>query len=90
MMSQPLKPFKAQFTLSFKGLDIGCAGKQVRDAQEALEDLGFSIELAAWGEPSAIGEHRDGASECLGGLVADAPSRCSLDQVDAATREGRR
>lgn len=69
--TQPLKPFKAQFTLSFHGIDIGCAGKQIRDAEEALEDLGFELETAAFGEP---GDPQGGVSVLPTGVAADAPS----------------
>jgi hypothetical protein len=75
--TQPLKPFKAHLNLSFQGLDAACAGKQIRDGLEALEELGFVVETMMFGEPSLF-DARDGASEGHSpGPAADAPSRAS-------------
>jgi hypothetical protein len=75
--TQPLKPFKAHLNLSFQGLDAACAGKQIRDGLEALEELGFVVETMVFGEPSLF-DARDGASEGHSpGPAADAPSGAS-------------
>jgi hypothetical protein len=67
----PLKPFKAQYTFTFKAHDIGCAGKQQRDLLETAADLGFVLVDRAIGEIQDFGpQEKDEASYSLPGSSA--------------------